>query len=152
MNALELRVNQYILIDNEKYKVLNMIKYVEKSSNWLEYKLIRLSDKKQFYINVERVLRSYLYEIKELRDIVTKLDMVYDGEEYSIFEKGQGTVDSFEGQADVEVGDVDEYYEYKCTTDPDKILSIEKWKHMTEISVGRVIKRSQILVLIEYDE
>ena len=152
MNALDLGVNQYLEIDGEKFKVINMTKYVEKSSNWIEYMLIRVSDNKKFYLNVERVLKTILYEVMEEKNIDIMLNMEYDGEQYNLIEKGQGKVVSYEGSTDVAIGDVDEYFEYECTTNPNKILSIEKWAHMTEISVGHVIKRSEILVLIEYDE
>ena len=50
MNLSEIRYGQEILIEKVKYEVLNMTKFKEKSSYWLEYKLRRLEDNKIFYL------------------------------------------------------------------------------------------------------
>ncbi len=46
MDLINLKESQYILIDKIKYKILNGVKYKEKSSYWMEYKLQKNKDKK----------------------------------------------------------------------------------------------------------
>ena len=63
MDLINLKEGQYILIDKIKYKILNGVKYKEKSSYWMEYKLQNLETSKMYYLNVELSNKVILYEI-----------------------------------------------------------------------------------------
>ena len=150
MNILELKERQIIEIKGEQYRVANMTKFVEKSSYWIEYKLQSISSGEWYYLNVELTEKAVLYEILPDKTFELGFNVFFQGEEFSLIEKGQGIVDTYFGMTDVAVGDVDEYFEYESKTS-NKILSIEKWNNQTEISIGVPIKKSEIKLLNEYD-
>ena len=144
MNLSEIRYGQEILIEKVKYEVLNMTKFKEKSSYWLEYKLRRLEDNKIFYLNVELSSKAILYEILENTIIDLKMNIRFQGDEFELYEKGIGKVDTYYGMADVRINEEVSYYEYQNKRDRNIILSIEKWKYETEVSLGRLLKQSDI--------
>ena len=53
MDLLDLKVDQYIIIEKTKYRVINKIKYTEKSSYWVEYQLQNAEDSSIKYLNIE---------------------------------------------------------------------------------------------------
>ena len=75
------------------------------------------------------------------------MNMIFENEEYELFEKGKGRIETYSGMTDVALNDEVDYYEYNCKNDKQKILSIEKWKDETEISIGKIISLSKIKVL-----
>ena len=152
MNLLDLQQSQYILIEKVKYKVLNMVKFTEKSSYWIEYKLQNIEDNQIYYLNVELSLLATLYKVLNEKNIQIGLNLTFNGEEYEIFEKGVGKIETYYGLTDVGLKDIVDYYEYKCKTDDKKILSIEKWKDEIEVSIGKVIKSSKIKILKEFEQ
>ena len=147
MNLLELEINQHIKIEDEEYKILNKVKFVEKASYWIEYKLQNIQNSQMYYLNVEISSKTILYKILENRHIQLKMNINFENEEYELFEKGKGKVQTYSGLTDVALNDEVDYYEYNCKNDKQKILSIEKWKDETEISIGRIISLSKIKVL-----
>lgn len=151
MDLLNLKENQYILIEKNKYIVLNRIEYVEKSSYWIEYKLKNVQDGKMYYLNVELSNKITLYELLEIKDIQLKMNMIFQGEEYELIEKGVGKVKTYYGMTDVGLNEEVNYYEYKSKTDSQKVLSIEKWKDEIEISIGKIISLTNIKVLKEFE-
>ena len=151
MDILNIKENQFLLIKDEKYKVLNMTKYIEKSSFWIEYKLLNTVSSKYYYLNVETSGKATLYEIIDTTNIEPQMTINYKGEDFVLFEKGQGSVISYFGLTDIAIGDVDEYYEYMSKNNSERILSIEKWKYTTEISLGELLKKNNIKILNEFD-
>ena len=147
MNLLELEINQHIKIENIEYKIINKVKFNEKASYWIEYKLQNIQDSQMYYLNVEISSKSILYKILDTREIQLKMNMIFENEEYELFEKGKGRIETYSGFTDVALNDEVDYYEYNCKTDKQKILSIEKWKDETEISIGKIISLSKIKVL-----
>lgn len=57
MNLLDLEYDQNILIEKGEYRILNKVKFSEKSSYWIEYKL-RNENSEIFYLNIEISRRS----------------------------------------------------------------------------------------------
>lgn len=143
IDLLELKENDVIWICSSRYEVLNRIRYTEKGGYWVEYKL-KDEQGKAFYLNVEEELKILLYEVLEIRSIELEMKIVYNNCEYELFEKGNGTVDTYSGITDVALGDKVEYYEYTNVKDKKEVLSIEKWKHETEISLGHVVESKYI--------
>ena len=151
MQLLDLKENQYIIIEKVKYYVLNKVKFTEKSSYWYEYKIRNTKNNKLYYLNVEPSSKAILYEILKEKNIELKLNINFHGEDYELLEKGIGKVDTYYGMTDVGLKEEVNYYEYKNKKDNQKILSIEKWKDETEISIGQMISLSSIKILNEYE-
>ena len=143
-SLLEIKDRQEILIEKLKYEVLNMTKFREKSSYWIEYKIRRLEDNKMFYLNVELSSKAILYEIIENTIIELKMNISFQGDEYELYEKGTGKVETYYGMTDVGLNEEVSYYEYQKKRDGKNFLSIEKWKDETEVSLGRLISLSDI--------
>lgn len=152
MDVLNIKENQYLIICGEKYRAINMTKFVEKASYWIEYKLQNCINSKYYYLNVETSQKSTLYEITDIKDIDLKMNIDVNGEEFSLIEKGQGKVETYYGLTDIAIGDTSEYFEYISKQNSERVLSVEKWKNDTEISIGRIIKKSNIKILNEYYE
>ncbi len=139
MNLLELKENQQILINNVKYEILNMIKFVEKSSYWVEYKIKKLEDGKMYYLEISLGSNAVLYELLQNEKLEPKMVINFEGEEYELYENGTEKVETYYGMTDVALKEEAKYYEYVSKIDNKKILSIEKWGKTTEVSKGTKI-------------
>lgn len=144
MNLLELNEKQEISIQKVRYEVLNMTKFKEKSSFWIEYKLRRLEDNKIYYLNVELSMKVILYEIIEDTTIEPQMLINFQGQEYELYEKGIEKVETYYGITDVGLNEEASYYEYVNKNDGNLFISIEKWKNQLEVSVGKRIKIKDI--------
>ena len=144
MNLLELKERQEITIEKKRYEILNMTKFREKSSYWLEYKIRSLDDNKMYYLNVELSSKAILYEILENTKIELKMTINFQGEEYELYEKGTEKVETYYGMTDVGLNEEASYYEYVNKNNENLFLSVEKWKDGTEVSFGRKINLSDI--------
>lgn len=144
MNLLELEDRQEILIEKVKYEVLNMTKFREKSSYWIEYQLRRLEDNKMFYLNVEVSSKAILYEILPNTVVELQMNIIFRGDEYELYEKGTGKVETYYGMTDVGLNEEVSYYEYINKRNRKIFLSVEKWKDETEVSLGKQISLSDI--------
>ncbi|MBP3708642.1 MAG: DUF4178 domain-containing protein [Clostridia bacterium] len=144
MNLLELEYRQELLIEKQKYEILNMTKFKEKSSFWIEYKLRKLDDNKIYYLNVEQSLKVILYEIIENTTIEPKMSINFQEQEYELYEKGTEKVETYYGMTDVGLNEEASYYEYINKNDNNQFISIEKWKNQLEVSIGKRIKINDI--------
>ena len=151
MDLINLKESQYILIDKIKYKILNGVKYKEKSSYWMEYKLQNLETSKMYYLNVELSNKVILYEILKDTKIQVKMNIIYNDNEYELYEKGDAKVETYFGMTDIGLNEEVSYYEYTNKEDKTKILSIEKWRDEVEISIGKIISLSSIKILKEFE-
>ncbi len=95
MDLLTLKENQIIVLNKEKYRILNCIKYTEKSSYWLEYKIKNIEHKETYYLNVEISGKAILYQILKDTDIKPNMNISYDGDDYELYEKGQAIVTDY---------------------------------------------------------
>lgn len=151
MQILDLKEDQYIIIEKVKYRVLNKVKFVEKSSYWIEYKIRNVENNEIYYLNVELSSKAILYKILPEKEIKLKVNIIFQDQEYELIEKGIGKVDTYYGMTDVGLKEEVNYYEYKNKQERQKILSVEKWKDETEISLGKIISLSNIKILDEYE-
>lgn len=150
MQILDLKEDQYIIIEKVKYRVLNKVKFVEKSSYWIEYKIRNVENNEIYYLNVELSSKAILYKILPEKEIKLKVNIIFQDQEYELIEKGIGKVDTYYGMTDVGLKEEVNYYEYQNKQERQKILSVEKWKDETEISLGKIISLSNIKILDEY--
>ncbi len=139
MNLLELKENQQVSIKKDKYEILNMIKFVEKSSYWVEYKLRKLEDGKMYYLEISLGSNAVLYELLQNEKLEPKMVINFEGEEYELYENGTEKVETYYGMTDVALKEEAKYYEYVSKIDNKKILSVEKWGRTTEVSKGERI-------------
>lgn len=151
MDLINLKESQYILIDKIKYKILNGVKYKEKSSYWMEYKLQNIENNKIYYLNVELSNKAILYEILKDTKLQIKMSIIYNNTEYELYEKGDAKVETYFGMTDIGLNEEVSYYEYTNKEDKTKILSIEKWRDEVEISIGKIISLSSIKILKEFE-
>lgn len=151
MDLINLKESQYILIDKIKYKILNGVKYKEKSSYWMEYKLQNTENSKIYYLNVELSNKAILYEILKDTKLQIKMSIIYNNTEYELYEKGDAKVETYFGMTDIGLNEEVSYYEYTNKEDKTKILSIEKWRDEVEISIGKIISLSSIKILKEFE-
>ena len=68
----------------------------------------------------------------------------YQNEKFILKQKGHAIVDTYYGYTDVYLKEPVDYYEYISEKDKNRILTIEKWKRETEISVGKYIDKNSI--------
>lgn len=151
MQILDLKEDQYIIIEKVKYRVLNKVKFVEKSSYWIEYKIRNVENNEIYYLNVELSSKAILYKILPEKEIKLKVNIIFQDQEYELIEKGIGKVDTYYGMTDVGLKEEVNYYEYQNKQERQKILSVEKWKDEIEISLGKIISLSNIKILDEYE-
>lgn len=151
MDLINLKESQYILIDKIKYKILNGVKYKEKSSYWMEYKLQNTENSKIYYLNIELSNKAILYEILKDTKLQIKMNIIYNNTEYELYEKGDAKVETYFGMTDIGLNEEVSYYEYTNKEDKTKILSIEKWRDEVEISIGKIISLSSIKILKEFE-
>ncbi len=144
MDLLNLKQDQCIIIEKEKYKILNQVKFIEKSSYWIEYKMQNIESKQMYYLNVERNSKVILYEILKDKKVSIKMNMQIEGEEDELQEKGVGKVETYYGMTDVGLREEVNYYEYSNKSNKEKVVSIEKWKDEIEVSIGRIISLTKI--------
>lgn len=147
MNLFEVEENKYIVIEKEKYEVLNKVKFIEKSSYWFEYKLRNIDNSKIYYLNVELSNLVILYEVLENQKIDIKMNVVFKNNKYQLYEKGVGKVETYYGLTDIGINEQVDYYEYINTSNSQEILSIEKWKDEIEVSIGKIINLKSIKIL-----
>ena len=81
MNLLELAINQHVKIENVEYKIINKVKFNEKASYWIEYKLQNIQNSQMYYLNVEISSKAILYKILNTREIQLKMNMIFENEE-----------------------------------------------------------------------
>ncbi len=139
MNLLELTENQQISINNIKYEILNMIKFVEKSSYWVEYKIRKLEDGKLYYLEISLGSNAVLYELLKDEKIEPKMVINFEGEEYELYESGTEKVETYYGMTDVALKEEAKYYEYVSKINNKKVISVERWGRTTEVSKGKKI-------------
>lgn len=151
MDLINLKEGQYILINKLKYKILNGTKYKEKSSYWIEYKLQDTETGEVFYLNVELSNKVILYKILNDTNIKIKMNITYNGNEYELYEKGNAKVETYFGMTDIGLNEEVSYYEYTNKRDKSEIISIEKWKDETEISIGKITSLAKIKVLNKFE-
>ena len=60
-----------------------------------------------------------------------------------MFQKGNAKIETYYGYTDVGLKENVEYFEYRHK---DKLLTIEKWQDMTEVSCGKYVDKSKIKV------
>ncbi|MCR5145759.1 MAG: DUF4178 domain-containing protein [Clostridia bacterium] len=141
-DLLNLEYNQEIIIEKKTYIVKAMLKFIEDSSYWLEYILQEKDGSEIFYLDVEPIGKYALHKMTNLV-ICPQMEVTFDGEKYELFQKGNAKIETYFGYTDVGLKENVEYFEYKCK---DKLLTIEKWPNMTEVSFGKYVDKSKIKV------
>lgn len=141
-----LKRGQVIYIDNEKYKVMNMIEYKDGIWMWQEYEI--QNDLHQIkWLSIEKdekgieeycIYEAYCKWINENEE-----SFIEDGIEYNLYEKGIAVVKDYFGHADVDINEQCSYTDY-MSADEEHVISIERWEGEVERSKGEYIDKSRI--------
>ncbi len=142
---LNLQVGYRIKIENINYCVEGVIRFEDADSKWVEYKLSSIAG--IAWLNVEEAeeIEVSLYQTKFLKLAgYGESSLEYGGKIYYLTAEGRATIYRSKGDVDVEINDQVQYYEY---TDQIKqeLLVVEVWEDEVEISLGRWVKKIEIL-------
>ena len=148
-NIFNLEYGDYIIIEKNKYCILSMMKFIEGSSYWIEYKLYDENSMQEKFLNVELNGEISLFEIIKDYPFNISMKINYNQDTYILKQKGNGKIDTYFGMTDVGLKEEVEYYDYK-SQDNEKIISIEIWKGEKEFSIGKYIKKVKILSESKY--
>ena len=148
-NIFNLEYGDYIIIEKNKYSILSMIKFIEGSSYWIEYKLYDENSMQEKFLNVELNGEISLFEIIKDYPFNISMEINYNQDTYILKQKGNGKIDTYFGMTDVGLNETVEYYDYK-SLDNKKVISIEIWKGEKEFSIGKYIKKVKILSELKY--
>lgn len=144
---------QILYIDNEKYTVTNMVKYMEDTWIWYEY-AIRSENGDVKWLCIEddengneeySIYEPYTGYINN-----SAMSIFINGIEYELYEKGTASVKDYFGDADVDMNENCDYSDY-LSKDHMNIVSIERWGSEEEKSLGEYIDGSRIRITDEID-
>lgn len=148
-DIFNLEYGDYIIIEKNKYSILSMMKFIEGSSYWIEYKIYDENSRQEKFLNVELNGKISLFKIVKDYPFNISMEINYNNDVYILKEKGNGKVDTYFGMTDVGLKEEVEYYDYQ-SNDNKKIISIEKWKDGKEFSIGKYINKVKILDKSKY--
>lgn len=145
-----LKNGQVINIKNKRNTVIGMIQFKEDSWVWEEYK-IKDESGAILWLNVENddgVVKYSVYKENYKIPNPYSIDVKYEGQKYSLHEKGTAKVSKYYGSVDVDLGEKVDFKEF-INEDKTKIISIENWAGEVEKSIGEFIKESDIEITNE---
>src|SRR5574344_136649 len=134
---MKLKKGQILYIDSVKYTVINMVEYKEDTWIWQEYEIVGNSQHKWLTIEEgeNKNIEYWVYSPIKTTVNTKGMEVKYNKKIYQLYEKGKETVKSYFGNADVDIGEKCEYFDY-ISEDKSEIISIEKWVGETEKSIG----------------
>lgn len=147
MNEFLLRMGQIIYINNEKYSVINMIKFNEANWIWYEYEIISETNIHKWLSveeNENKQIEFWLYDVYYGNIDVNEIQFISNNNEYELYESGIASVVGYYGNADVDMDEKCKYFDY-ISKDKKSIISVEKWEDETEKSIGNILDRSNII-------
>lgn len=144
---------QILYIDNMKYTVTNMVKYMEDTWIWYEYAINGENGDYKWLCIEEDENGNEEYSIYEpymgyIND--SEMSICIDGIEYELYEKGAACVRDYFGDADVDMYETCNYTDY-ISKDQLHMASIEWWGSEVERSLGQYIDSSRIRITDEID-
>ena len=148
-----LKRGQIIYIDNVKYIVSNMVKYMEDTWIWYEYAVkgengeykwlcIEQDENGNNEYSVYEPYRGYIND--------NEISININGIEYELYEKGTAVVRNYFGDADVDMNEKCKYIDY-MSKDQVHIASVECWGSEVERSIGQYIDSSRVRITDEFD-
>lgn len=145
--SIKLKKGQVIYIDDIKYVVQNMTEYNQKEWIWQEYG-IRQEDGKEKWLSVENdeytnSTQYTLYEKSNIYVNTSDIDITIKGKNYTLKESGCARVKDYFGNADVDVGEELNFYDY-VDDNQREIISVENWDGEKETTIGKIIDSSRI--------
>ena len=112
---MKLRRGQVLYIDNQKYTIINMIEYKETTWIWQEYEIVN-EDKIHKWLSIELNEKYqeeyYIYEPYDKKINTNELEIYINNEKFDLYEKGTATVLDYYGNADVDLYETCEYFDY----------------------------------------
>lgn len=146
---MKLIKDQVLYIDNIKYVVVNMIEFEEDQWIWQEYEIIdehRIHKWLTIEENEYNEIEYYLYTTYRTSCNGTEKEFSEADKTYRLYDQGIAKVRNYFGNADVDMLETCEYYDYMSITDR-TIISIEKWIDEIEKTIGEKIGKHRIKVV-----
>ncbi|MBQ7066982.1 MAG: DUF4178 domain-containing protein [Lachnospiraceae bacterium] len=147
---MHLRQGQVIYVTGTEYTVCGMIAFKEDTWSWEEYKL-KSNIGQTEWLSVEEDDGVLIYSIyRERYDIPnsSSMNIMIDGENFELYEKGKATVTDYFGQVDVDRYERCAYTEYANAT-KDRFVSFESWDGEIEKSTGVLLRAEQVQITEE---
>ncbi|MBQ3409387.1 MAG: DUF4178 domain-containing protein [Clostridia bacterium] len=150
-----LKKGQVIYIRGEKNVVINMIEFKEGTWVWQEYEIVNVQTHKHTWLSIEpdenNRLEYYVYE--PYRGFVNESNIEFNVNEkkYKLYESGNAYVKSYFGNADVDIHELCNFFDYLCEED-NTIISVENWDGEREVSIGYKIYDNELNVTEEIDK
>lgn len=152
---MKLKKGQIVYIKGEKNVVINMIEFKEDTWIWQEYEIVNIETKKHTWLSVEpgeqNSVEYYIYEKYFGSVNENNMDFLANGKKYKLYESGNAFVKSYFGNADVDINERCNFFDYICDKD-NSIISIEKWDGEKESSIGYKLDSVDISISDEIDK
>lgn len=150
---LRLKRGQILYIGNVKYVVDNMVEYKEDTWNWQEYEIISDTNYHR-WLSVEEVengeLEFWVYDVYGRFINTNDIEIYANNTVYELYEKGRAVVKDYFGNADVDIGETCNYYDY-MSKDRKSIISVEIWDGEKEESIGTYLENNLVRITEEID-
>lgn len=150
---LSLRRGQIIYIGNVRYIVDNMVTYKENTWIWQEYEIISDTNHHR-WLSIEEVengmLEFWIYDVYGRTVNTNDMEIYENNTVYELYEKGRAVVSNYFGNADVDVGESCNYYDY-ISKDKKSIISVEIWDGEIEESFGTYLENNLVRITEEID-
>lgn len=150
---MKLRRGQVLYIDNQKYTIINMIEYKETTWIWQEYEIVN-EDKIHKWLSIELNEKYqeeyYIYEPYDKKINTNELEIYINNEKFDLYEKGTATVLDYYGNADVDLYETCEYFDY-ASNDLKTIISVEEWEGEIETSIGYYLPNEAVNITTQID-
>lgn len=152
---MKLKKGQIIYIKKEKYIVLNMIEFKEDTWVWQEYEIVNCNTKKHIWLSIEpgdnNSIEYYIYEKYNGKVNENKIEIYIGDKKYKLYESGRAFVKGYFGNADVDINESCNFFDYICDKDK-SIVSVEKWDGEREQSLGYPCHENEISITEEFDK
>lgn len=132
----ELKENQIIYIDNQRYVTSNMIEYKKGNTILQKYSIIDENNfNKWFVVEMDESNKKvyYLYDKYKNEINITENEIFVRDQKYKLFRQGDTSIREYFGKIDWTQYCI--YYDY-ISADGNNILSLEQWTEMTQQHIG----------------
>lgn len=147
MDTYIFHVGDLIEVAHVRYRVAGVIVYedISMGNKWWEYQLIDELTHSVKWLSIEPECDEYaIYTQEQDGKAYTEAELERKG--YHAVSVGSQRVIRYEGNMDVDVGEIADFWEYENKSEK-KILAIERWEDEKEYSKGHYLTSDQIHVL-----
>ena len=147
MDTYIFHVGDLLEVAHVRYRVTGVIVYedISMGNKWWEYQLLDEMTHSVKWLSIEPECDEYaIYTQEQTGKAYTEAELERKG--YHAVAVGSQRVLQYEGNMDVDVGEIADFWEYENKSEK-KILAIERWEDEKEYSKGHYLTDDQIHVL-----